>query len=80
MDAVKHKQPAFKHFKISCHRACLCDELMRQSLMRAVCVVVLQFGLIITDIQLLSVPHAGPLTRTHNCVLQFYYCFTVTNY
>jgi len=39
---------------------------MRQSLMRAVCVVVLQFGLIITDIQLLSVPHAGPLTRTHN--------------
>ena len=41
---------------------------MRQSLMRAVCVVVLQFGLIITDIQLLSVPHAGPLTRTHNWV------------
>ena len=34
--------------------------------MRAVCVVVLQFGLTITDIQLLSVPHAGPLTRTHN--------------
>ena len=39
--------------------------------MRAVCVVVLQFGQIITEIQLLSVPHAGPLTRTHNCVFRF---------
>jgi hypothetical protein len=57
MGRVARKDETYIHKKMQTHHAGF--------LLLCVCVM------LISDIHLLSVPHAGPLTRTHNTVFRF---------